>query len=91
MCQNLYMLSEISLQNILFQKINVKNAFNLQLIDCMSEMLRKKDPEMNNFQVNGKFEEIPISVTLNSTVFLGSKLYIGCQHKNLCLPSGLCP
>ena len=32
------------------QKINMKNAFNLQLIDCMSEMLRKKDPEMNNFQ-----------------------------------------
>ncbi|XP_046441319.1 condensin complex subunit 2-like [Daphnia pulex] len=31
-------------------KINMKNAFNLQLIDCMSEMLRKKDPEMNNFQ-----------------------------------------
>ena len=28
----------------------MKNAFNLQLIDCMSEMLRKKDPEMNNFQ-----------------------------------------
>ena len=30
----------------------MKNAFNLQLIDCMSEMLRKKDPEMNNFQVS---------------------------------------
>jgi condensin complex subunit 2 len=36
---------------LFWKKINMKNAFNLQLIDCMSEMLRKKDPEMNNFQV----------------------------------------
>ena len=32
-------------------KINVKNAFNIGLIDYMGEMLRKKAPEMNNFQV----------------------------------------
>ncbi|XP_042215327.1 condensin complex subunit 2-like [Homarus americanus] len=32
-------------------KISVKNAFNLQLIDYMSEMLQRKDSDMNNFQV----------------------------------------
>ena len=32
-------------------KISVKNAFNLQLIDYMTEMLRTKDSNMNNFQV----------------------------------------
>ncbi|XP_068246220.1 condensin complex subunit 2-like [Palaemon carinicauda] len=32
-------------------KISVKNAFNLQLIDYMSEMLKRKDSDMNNFQV----------------------------------------
>ncbi|XP_042893059.1 condensin complex subunit 2-like [Penaeus japonicus] len=32
-------------------KISMKNAFNLQLIDYMSEMLRRKDSDMNNFQV----------------------------------------
>ncbi|XP_042893062.1 condensin complex subunit 2-like, partial [Penaeus japonicus] len=31
-------------------KISMKNAFNLQLIDYMSEMLRRKDSDMNNFQ-----------------------------------------
>lgn len=33
------------------QKISVKNAFSLQLIDYMSEMLRRKDSDLNNFQV----------------------------------------
>jgi hypothetical protein len=37
-------------------KISVKNAFNLGLIDYMAEMVRKKAPGMDNFQVN----EIPI-------------------------------
>ena len=32
-------------------KINIKNAFNLKLIDYMTEVLRKKDSDMNNFQV----------------------------------------
>lgn len=32
-------------------KINVKNAFNLNLIDYMSEMVRRKNADMNNFQV----------------------------------------
>lgn len=32
-------------------KISVKNAFSLQLIDYMSEMLQRKNSEMNNFQV----------------------------------------
>ena len=32
-------------------KINVKNAFNIGLIDYMGELLRKKAPQMNNFQV----------------------------------------
>uniref|UniRef100_A0A6A7FYS5 Condensin complex subunit 2 n=2 Tax=Hirondellea gigas TaxID=1518452 RepID=A0A6A7FYS5_9CRUS len=32
-------------------KINIKNAFNLQLIDYMTEMLRAKNSKMNNFQV----------------------------------------
>ncbi|KAK4308688.1 hypothetical protein Pmani_019639 [Petrolisthes manimaculis] len=32
-------------------KISVKNAFSLQLIDYMSEMLRRKDSDLNNFQV----------------------------------------
>ncbi|MPC43680.1 Condensin complex subunit 2 [Portunus trituberculatus] len=37
---------------ILFpQKINVNNAFKLQLIDYMSEMLHRRDSEMENFQV----------------------------------------
>ena len=40
----------------------MKNAFNLQLIDCMSEMLRKKDPEMNNFQVSCHSFNLSISV-----------------------------
>lgn len=48
---NLYIsLYDYTIAIIYVQKINMKNAFNLQLIDCMSEMLRKKDPEMNNFQ-----------------------------------------
>ena len=33
-------------------KINVKNAFNLGLIDYMAEMVRKKAPGMDNFQVS---------------------------------------
>ena len=32
-------------------KINVKNAFSLGLIDYMAEMVRKKAPGMDNFQV----------------------------------------
>lgn len=32
-------------------KITAKNAFSLHLIDCMEAMLKKKDSEMNNFQV----------------------------------------
>ncbi|KAF2361889.1 Condensin complex subunit 2/barren [Trinorchestia longiramus] len=32
-------------------KINIKNAFNLQLIDFMTDMLKRKDSDMNNFQV----------------------------------------
>ena len=32
-------------------KINVKNAFHLQLIDYMTEMMRKKASDMDNFQV----------------------------------------
>lgn len=32
-------------------KINVNNAFKLQLIDYMSEMLHRRDSEMENFQV----------------------------------------
>jgi hypothetical protein len=36
-------------------KINVKNAFNLGLIDYMAEMLRKKAPGMDNFQVENIF------------------------------------
>ncbi|KAB7496436.1 Condensin complex subunit 2 [Armadillidium nasatum] len=32
-------------------KINVKNAFNLQLIDYMTELLKRKDSDMNNFQM----------------------------------------
>src|SRR4051812_21736720 len=35
-----------------FQKINTKNAFNLHLIDYMSDMLRHEDAE-TNFQVAG--------------------------------------
>jgi len=31
-------------------KINVKNAFHLQLIDYMTEMMRKKASDMDNFQ-----------------------------------------
>jgi hypothetical protein len=34
-----------------FQKINMKNAFNLQLIDCMAMILKKEDSKMENFQV----------------------------------------
>ena len=36
-------------------KINVKNAFSLGLIDYMAEMVRKKAPGMDNFQVIIKF------------------------------------
>jgi len=32
-------------------KISTKNAFNLQLIDYMSSMMKKKESDMNNFQV----------------------------------------
>ncbi|CAL4101618.1 unnamed protein product, partial [Meganyctiphanes norvegica] len=32
-------------------KINIKNAFNLDLIDYMSEMVRRKNTDMNNFQL----------------------------------------
>jgi len=32
-------------------KINAKNAFHLQLIDYMTEMMRKKQSDMDNFQV----------------------------------------
>ena len=32
-------------------KISIKNAFNLQLIDYMTEMLARKDSDMNNFQM----------------------------------------
>ena len=35
-------------------KINVKNAFNLGLIDYMAEMVRKKAPGMDNFQVGSE-------------------------------------
>ena len=31
-------------------KINVKNAFHLQLIDYMTEMMRKKASDLDNFQ-----------------------------------------
>ncbi|KAK7868240.1 hypothetical protein R5R35_000641 [Gryllus longicercus] len=34
-------------------KINHKNAFSLPLIDCMKLLLKKKDEQMNNFQVVG--------------------------------------
>jgi hypothetical protein len=34
-----------------FQKINAKNAFSLQLIDYMAMMLKKQDSKMDNFQV----------------------------------------
>ncbi|KAG0718878.1 Condensin complex subunit 2 [Chionoecetes opilio] len=33
-------------------KINVNNAFKLQLIDYMSEMLHRRDSEMEDFQVS---------------------------------------
>ena len=36
-------------------KISVKNAFSLGLIDYMAEMVRKKDKGMDNFQVKKKF------------------------------------
>jgi hypothetical protein len=36
---------------LMFQKINTKNAFNLQLIDYMAMMLKKQDSKMDNFQV----------------------------------------
>ena len=32
-------------------KISTKNAFNLQLIDYMAAMIRKKESDMSNFQV----------------------------------------
>ena len=32
-------------------KISAKNAFNLQLIDYMATMIKKKESDMNNFQV----------------------------------------
>jgi len=32
-------------------KISTKNAFNLQLIDYMATMIKKKESDMNNFQV----------------------------------------
>jgi hypothetical protein len=34
-----------------FQKINMKNAFSLQLIDYMAIILKKEDSKMENFQV----------------------------------------
>lgn len=34
-----------------FQKINARNAFSLQLIDYMAVMLKKQDTKMDNFQV----------------------------------------
>ena len=33
-------------------KISTKNAFNLQLIDYMATMIKRKESDMNNFQVN---------------------------------------
>ena len=36
---------------LLFQKINMKNAFSLQLIDYMAMILKKEDSKMENFQV----------------------------------------
>jgi hypothetical protein len=35
----------------MFQKINAKNAFSLQLIDYMALMLKKQDSKMDDFQV----------------------------------------
>lgn len=35
-------------------KISIKNAFQLKLIDTMSEMIRKKAKDMDNFQVGRK-------------------------------------
>ena len=32
-------------------KISTKNAFNLQLIDYMASMIKKKESDMSNFQV----------------------------------------
>ena len=32
-------------------KISAKNAFNLQLIDYMASMIKKKESDMDNFQV----------------------------------------
>ena len=32
--------------------VNMKNAFNLKLIDYMTEVLRKKDDQLSNFQVS---------------------------------------
>ena len=32
-------------------KISTKNAFNLQLIDYMASMIKKKESDMANFQV----------------------------------------
>jgi hypothetical protein len=36
---------------LVFQKINMKNAFSLQLIDYMAMILKKEDSKMENFQV----------------------------------------
>nr|CAD7427078.1 unnamed protein product [Timema monikensis] len=35
------------------EKINIKNAFNLQLIDYMTQMVKKKEFDISNFQVAG--------------------------------------
>lgn len=32
-------------------KISTKNAFNLQLIDYMATMIKRKESDMSNFQV----------------------------------------
>jgi hypothetical protein len=43
-----------------FQKINMKNAFNLQLIDYMAMILKKEDSKMENFQV--KYLLCPLAI-----------------------------
>ena len=43
-------------------KISTKNAFNLQLIDYMATMIKKKESDMNNFQVS-KYSLLCTSIT----------------------------
>ena len=62
-------------------KINVKNAFSLGLIDYMAEMVRKKAPGMDNFQVIKICNLTLPNLFLSATSAHAMRFHVSSAHK----------